>query len=137
MSWMPLSLCKKWKLGEKRPTTISLQLKDRSVKYLVGVFEDVPIKAGDLYVPVDFVILEMEEDMRTPIILDRPFFATARCQIDVKNGKLSFDVGYEHVEFNLFKASKFSFISDKCHMIDVVDGLIQETITNVVSNGFS
>jgi len=80
------------------------------------------------------VILEMEEDMRTPIILGRPFLATAGCQIDVKNGKLSFDVGDEHVEFNLFKASKFPSISDECNMIDVVDGLIRETVSNVVSN---
>ena len=134
VSLMPLSLCEKLELGEMRPTTISLQLADRSVKYPVGVLEDVPIKVGDLYVPVDFVILEMEEDMRTPIILGRPFLATAGCRIDVKNGKLSFDVGDEHVEFNLFKASKFPSISDECNMIDVVDGLIRETVSNVVSN---
>jgi len=39
------------------------------VKYPVGVLEDVPINVGDLYVPIDFVILEMKEDMHTPIIL--------------------------------------------------------------------
>jgi len=76
----------------------------------------------------------MEEDMCTPIILGRPFLGTTGCRIDVKNEKLSFDVGDEHVEFNLFKASKFPFISDECNMIDVVDGLIWETISNVVSN---
>ena len=70
---MPLSLCEKLELGEMRPTTISLQLADRSVKYHVGVLEDFPIKVGDLYVPVDFVILEMEEDMRTPIRNGRRF----------------------------------------------------------------
>jgi len=32
------------------------------VKYPVGILEDVPIKVGDVYVPVDFVILEKEED---------------------------------------------------------------------------
>jgi len=66
---MPLSLCEKLKLGEMRPTTISLQLADRYMKYPVGVLEVVPIKVKDLCVPVDFVILEMEEDTRTPIIL--------------------------------------------------------------------
>jgi len=29
-------------------------------------------------------------------------------------------VGDDHVEFNLFRASKFPSISDECHMIDVV-----------------
>jgi len=39
------------------------------------------------------VILKMEEDMCSPIIIGRPFLATAGCHIDVKNGKFSFDVG--------------------------------------------
>jgi len=70
----------------------------------LGVLEDVFIRVGDLYVPVDFVTLEMKEDKCTPIILGRPFWATIECLIDVKNSKLSFDVGDDHVQFNLFKA---------------------------------
>ena len=66
---MPLSMCEKIELGEMRPTTISIQLVDHSVKHPVGVLEDVLIKVGDLYVSVDFVILEMEEDIRTPCLL--------------------------------------------------------------------
>jgi len=52
-----------------RLTTISLELGDHSVKYLVCVLEDVPTKIGDLYLLVDFLILEMEEDMYTPLFL--------------------------------------------------------------------
>jgi len=59
---IPLSLCEKLALGELRSTTIPLQLADRSIKYPVGILEHVPIKVGDLYVPIDFMILEMEED---------------------------------------------------------------------------
>jgi len=69
-------------------------LADCSVKYPVGILEDVLIKVGDLYVPANFVIIEME-DTRTPIILRRPFIATIGCRIDVKNGTLSFDVACE------------------------------------------
>ena len=130
---MPLSLCEKRELGELRPTTISLQLAGCSIKYHVGILEDVPIKVGDLYVPVYFVILEMEEDTRTPIILGRPFLATAGCRIDVKNGTLTFDVGDVHVEFNVLKATKFPSISNECNKIDVVDRLIQETASNTNS----
>jgi len=46
VSLMPHSMCKKLDLGELRPTTISLQLANCSMKYYVGVFEDVPIKVG-------------------------------------------------------------------------------------------
>ena len=55
--------------------------------------------------------------------------ATTGCRVDVKNGTLSFDVGDDDVEFNLFKSSKFAFISDECRMIVVVDGLIRETMS--------
>jgi len=59
VSLMPLYMCKKLELAEIRPTTISLQLADRSVKYPVGIYEDedVPIKIEDLYMPIYFVIL--------------------------------------------------------------------------------
>jgi len=104
------------------------------MKSLVGVLKDILIKVGDLYVPVDFVLLNMEEYTCTLIILRRPILATVRCHIDVKNGKLSFDVGDDHVEFKLFKASKFSSISDECHRIDVIDSLVWETMSDPDSN---
>ena len=64
-----------------------------------------------------------------PIILGSLFLAIVECHIDVKYGKLSFDVGDEHMEFNLFKASKFPSISDQRHR-----NLGWEIITNHVSN---
>ena len=70
------------------------------------------------------MILEMEEDTQTPIILGRTFLATAGCRIDVKSGTLSFDMGNDHVKFNLLKSAKFPSISDECDKIDVVDGLM-------------
>jgi len=104
------------------------------VKYPMGLLDDVSIKVGDLYVLIDFMILEMEEDTLNPIILRRLFLATAGCCIDVKNGKLSFHMGDDHVDFNLFKAAKFPFNSDECNKIDVVNGLIWETMSNLDSN---
>jgi len=66
----------------------------------------------------------MQEDTRTTIILGMPFLTTTRRSIDIKTGKLSFDVGDDHVEFNLFKDSKIPFISDEFHRIHVIDGLV-------------
>ena len=42
--------------------------------------------------------------------------------------------GDDHVKFNLLKAVKFPSISDECNKIDVVDGLIRETVSNLDSN---
>ncbi|XP_058002299.1 uncharacterized protein LOC131179465 [Hevea brasiliensis] len=47
VSLVPLSICKKLDVGELKPTIISLQLVDRSVKYTVGILENISIKVGD------------------------------------------------------------------------------------------
>ncbi|XP_057986650.1 uncharacterized protein LOC131171198 [Hevea brasiliensis] len=86
VSLIPLSICQKLEVGELKPTTISLQLAGRFVKYPVGILENIPIKVGKFFIPVDFVVLEMEEDIQIPIILGRPFLATAGAIIDVKMG---------------------------------------------------
>ncbi|XP_073221501.1 uncharacterized protein [Cicer arietinum] len=53
VSLMPLLVCKKLDVGELKPTNISLQLVDQSIKYPVGILEDVPIKVGQLFIPAD------------------------------------------------------------------------------------
>lgn len=95
-------MCRKLGLKEMKPTNISLQLADRSVKYPLGVLENVLVKVKKFIIPVDLIVLEMEEDTEISIILGRPFLATAGAVIDVKNGRLAFKVGEEEVEFNFF-----------------------------------
>ncbi|XP_058733046.1 uncharacterized protein LOC131604632 [Vicia villosa] len=101
ISLMPLSICEKLNMGDLRPTKMSIQLADLSVKYPVGVLENVPVRIGQFYIPMDFIIMDIKEDVNTPIILGRPFLATAGAIIDIKKGKLTFKVGEEKVEFIL------------------------------------
>ena len=101
ISVMPLSICKRLNMGELRPTKMSVQLADRSIKYPVDILENVPVRVGQFYIPTDFIIMDIKEDASTPIILGRPFLATAGAIIDVKRGKLTFEVGEEKVEFIL------------------------------------
>ncbi len=102
VSMMPLSICQKLNVGKLKPTIISLHLVDRSVKYSIGIPENVPIKVGKFFISVDFVFLEMKEDVGILIILVRPFLVTGTVIIDVKNSWLTLKVGEEKVEFNLF-----------------------------------
>ena len=69
MSLMPHSICTELQVWELEPTTISLQLADRSVRYPLGLLEDVPLQVRKFFIPCDFVVIEMEEDSRIPIIL--------------------------------------------------------------------
>ncbi|XP_050918461.1 uncharacterized protein LOC127135876 [Lathyrus oleraceus] len=77
VSLIPLSTCKKLNLGELRPTKMSLQLADHSVKFPVGMLENVPVCIGQFYIPNEFVIMDIKEDSHIPIVLARPFLATA------------------------------------------------------------
>ncbi|XP_050893955.1 uncharacterized protein LOC127100728 [Lathyrus oleraceus] len=125
-SLMPLSTCEKLNLGELRPTKISLQLADRSVKFPTGMLENIPVRIGQFYIPTDFVIMDIKEDSHIPIILGRPFLATAGAIIDVKKGRLTFEVGEEKVEFLLAKFLQAPAIDDPCCFLDVIDECVKE-----------
>ncbi|GKD78344.1 DNA-directed DNA polymerase [Tanacetum coccineum] len=71
---------------------MSIQMADRSIKYPIGVYENLLVKVSKFIFPVNFLVLEMDEDELVPIILGRPFLATARAVIDVHDGKLSLKV---------------------------------------------
>ncbi|XP_042944980.1 uncharacterized protein LOC122278839, partial [Carya illinoinensis] len=103
---MPLSVCRKLGLEEMKPTTISLQLADRSIKYPRGIIEDVLVKVDKFIFPADFVVLDMEEDEEVPLILGRPFLATGRALIDVQKGELTLRVNKEEVMFKIYQAMR-------------------------------
>ncbi|KAJ9186720.1 hypothetical protein P3X46_002263 [Hevea brasiliensis] len=127
VSLMPLSIYEKLNMGDLKPTHISLQLADRSIKYPEGILENIPLKVGKFYIPVDFVILDMEEDSNIPIILGRPFLATAGALIDVKGEKLTLRVGEDHLVFNIGNDKKKQHEDvDSCLRIDIVDELVKE-----------
>ena len=67
---------------------MTLQLADRSIKYPYGIVEDMIVKVDKFLFPVDFVVMDMEEDAKVPLILGRPFMKTAKVIIDVDKGKL-------------------------------------------------
>ncbi|KAJ0520261.1 putative nucleotidyltransferase, Ribonuclease H [Helianthus annuus] len=98
---MPYAVFAKLNLGEPSPTRMSLQLADRSVKYPRGIVENMLVKVDKFVFPVDFVILDMDEDAHVPLILGRPFLATARALIDVYDGKLTLRVEDDMVTFDI------------------------------------
>ena len=103
---MPLLVAKKLNLAEITPTTLSLEKADRSMTSPKGIIEDVLIKVGKFIFPVDFVVLDMEEDEKVPLILGRPFLATSRALIDVESGELTLRVGDDKVQLSVYKKDK-------------------------------
>ena len=64
------------------------------------------VKVGSYYLPIDFIVLEMDENPIYPIILGRPFLATARALIDVERGELVLRIHDEQLTFNVFNLSQ-------------------------------
>jgi hypothetical protein len=125
---MPYSVYLQLGLGDLKATTISLQLADRSVKYPRGIVEDILVQVDKLILPADFVVLDMEEapihDRELPILLGRPFMATAKTIIDVQNGLLTMTVLGETVQFKVFESLSHPSSSIDCCSIDVLDSLV-------------
>ncbi|XP_060216400.1 uncharacterized protein LOC132643889 [Lycium barbarum] len=87
---MPLAIFKQSVLGMPRPTSMRLQMADKSIKKPVGVIDDVLVQVGKFMLPVDFVILYCAVDKDIPIILGRPFLATGRALMDSEKNKIKF-----------------------------------------------
>ncbi|XP_048227241.1 uncharacterized protein LOC125369271 [Ricinus communis] len=130
---MPYSMYELLDLGELKPTTMCLQFADRSIKNPRGVVEDLLVQVGKLIIPVDFVVLDMENtptrDKEQTILLGRPFMATTRTVIDVHDGKLTMTVLGETVELKVFDSLTLSPKStiDKCSY-NYLDSLVYEQL---------
>ncbi|GJT69471.1 hypothetical protein Tco_1028757 [Tanacetum coccineum] len=74
VSVMPLSTYLNLGLGELAHTRLTVELADRTVKYPKGIAENVLVGIGKFTFLVDFIILDMPEDIKVPLILKRLFF---------------------------------------------------------------
>ncbi|XP_056685757.1 uncharacterized protein [Spinacia oleracea] len=127
VSLMPYSVFSKLEVGDLVPTNITLQLADRSVKYPIGKIDDVPLRVGGFVIPVDFVVLDINEDVHVPIILGLPFLATAGDIIDVKQGNITLKVGMDSLFFDLNKTMSYpSSTNEKCFVVDSFDPLVHD-----------
>ena len=78
---------------------MTIQRADCSIRQPVGILEDVPVQVGTFLVPCDFVILDMDEDFPAPLILGRPFLATAGLVIVIPTGTMTFTMCGERIAF--------------------------------------
>ncbi|XP_021776090.1 uncharacterized protein LOC110739919 [Chenopodium quinoa] len=92
----------------------------------MGKVEDIPLRVGKFTFPVDFYALEMDEDERIPIILGRPFLATSRDIIDVKEGKISLKIDNDSIEFDFNSVMQQPSSSGECFRVYVVDTVLIE-----------
>ncbi|XP_024964121.1 uncharacterized protein LOC112504410, partial [Cynara cardunculus var. scolymus] len=117
---MPLLVFNKLGIGEVRPTTVNLQLADRSIAYPKIKIEDILVQVDKFIFSADFEVLDYEADKNVLIILGRPFLTTERTLIDVQKGELTMRVSDQEVKFNVFSSLKFHGKVGDCSVISAL-----------------
>ncbi|GKC32594.1 hypothetical protein Tco_1039888 [Tanacetum coccineum] len=64
-----------------------------------GILENVLMGINIYVVPVDFIVLYMPEDIKIPLILERPFLSTAHAKIDVFKRKFALRIENDKIVF--------------------------------------
>ncbi|CAN6453991.1 unnamed protein product [Victoria cruziana] len=127
-----------------KPINMTIQMADRSVKRPRGVLEDVLIQIEDLIFPVDFIVLDMEgvdAEHQTPIILGRPFLATANACINCRTGVLEISFAGQKFRMNIFQAA-MGPAGDRCISFaeadeDDADEIVREHVMSVSASRVS
>jgi hypothetical protein len=138
---LPFTVYQQMGLGDLKPTSMTLQLADRSVRTPKGMVEDVLIKIENFYYPVDFIILDTEPtlhpDNGIPIILGRPFLATANALINCRNGRMKITFGSMTAELNIFNVNPQQLVDEECEYVNFIEATPQEEFNkNCFSNSF-
>ncbi|GJQ94749.1 putative reverse transcriptase domain-containing protein [Tanacetum coccineum] len=118
ISIMLFSMFKRLGLGNPKPDNIVIEMADRSMQSPKGIVKNVLVKIHKFNFLVNFVILDIIEDNKVPIILGRPMLATAHPRIDVFEEKFSLEVGTEQIVFNANKGATPSTVSPVCVIND-------------------
>ena len=125
---LPYSVYVDLGLGELEPTNITLQLADRSVKIPRGIVKDVLVQVDKFYFPVDFFVLDTQpvvnQGTQFPVILGRPFLATANAIIHCRGGLMTLSFGNMTVNLNIFNVIKGMGDEEDVCEVNMVDYVV-------------
>nr|GEW12344.1 hypothetical protein [Tanacetum cinerariifolium] len=88
------------RLGELAHAKLTVELADRTVKHPKGIAETVLVRICKFVFPIDFIILDMPEDVNVPLILERPFLSITYIKVDVFKRKITLRTHYMEIIFN-------------------------------------
>jgi hypothetical protein len=90
----------------------------------VGIAEDIQVRIRNPFVPVDFVVLEIDVCCQIPLILGRPFLSTTGATIDVAASIIKLNISRKE-ETSTFKPKG----TEKCNQVMVMIKLERNTMT--------
>ncbi|GJS11840.1 zinc knuckle CX2CX4HX4C containing protein [Tanacetum coccineum] len=95
-----------------------------------GKVKNLLVKINKFIFPFDFVILDMVEDFRMPIILGRPLLATAHAKVDIFRKSISLEVGNEKVIFKM-RSSFTTIIFESVHALRSEISIGDDNLMNI------
>lgn len=81
-----------------------------------------------MYIPTDFIVMDIKEDFNILILLGKPFLATVGAIIDVKIRKLTLEVIEQKIELILSYFMKAPIMDDTCCFVHVIDEFLKELL---------
>ncbi|XP_075655080.1 uncharacterized protein LOC142625280 [Castanea sativa] len=127
---LPYSVYEQLGLGELKPTSIILQLVNRSVIVPKGVVEDVLVQVDKFYFPVDFIILDMHPvfnaNSQISVILRCPFLATSNALINCRSRVLKLSFGNMTLELNIFNTCKQTREEEDVYEVNLIETIVQD-----------
>ncbi|XP_071708580.1 uncharacterized protein [Rutidosis leptorrhynchoides] len=131
---MPNLLYERLGLGPLKLTRIHIRLANHSFDTAIGIAEDILVSIDSLVFLVDFVIMEMKEDLQAPLILGRPLLATVDTIILVQRNQLNIGVGEERVAINIQEAMKHpsNIDDDECYAFNHIDLYVDEELEKLL-----
>ncbi|GJS94365.1 reverse transcriptase domain-containing protein [Tanacetum coccineum] len=114
-------------------TDVRLALAINSHVYPLGVAKDVLVEVTGLVYPVDFMILDIKEDVKKPLILGPPFLTMARAEIKFDKGTISLRSGKSTVQFYISPDPSASEERDenKVNTLSVVNERVLEWVEKI------
>ena len=132
---LPYSVYVDLGLGELEPTNITLQLADHSVKIPRGIVKDVLVQVDKFYFPMNFVVLDTQpvvnQGTQFPVILSKPFLATANAIIHCRGGLMTLSFGNMTVNLNIFNVIKGMGDEEDVCEVNMVDSMVHKYLDNV------
>jgi hypothetical protein len=125
-------------LGELKPTIVILQLADWSNKKPRGIVEDVIIKVDKFFFPMDFIVLDTEPvphpKRLIPVILGRPFLATANACINYWTGVMEISFRNIKVRLNIFNAFQHAPDQNECFFVDTIEEYVEDSLPSLLAD---
>ena len=132
---LPYSVYVDLGLGELEPTNITLKLADRSVKIPRGIVKDVLVQMDEFYFSIDFIVLDTQpmvnQGTQFPVILGRPFLATANAIIHCRGGLMTLSFCNMTVNLNIFNVIKGMGDEEDVFEVNMVDFVVHKYLDNV------